>query len=551
MEPKSINEIGFIKDSASKQNHFLSLRKAKRINLYTKKINLDKKTDKYKLTEDSFEKNNIIKNFFDSQEKPSFLRQLLINILDAKTDSGLDQNTIKFIIFQSLNFYDSQKHSKEGINILENFFTDTIISNLIDVMNILKLNCIISYNICYLLLELTFRSSHLTKLITLNVNNIEKIFDCLYNTNEDIVSIVLSLIYNCYMEDEDIVNKNCNIGMYVIQNLYTISKNYISNLDKSININELLKILVSFIGILINNRTFEVYKQIGAEIRNDIICFLLALCQKVLDENLKMDSHQALEKMLNLAEPEDINLNEEDLGLCDIADIFLPHIKLELNNPEMVEISMEIIEKFSYLCDVEIIVTKNLIEQLEQILISFNDMNTNNINPKPFYHNYRKKNINNILNNLVVTLTNSITLTKLERYIMKNTNIVDNLTLCLNIPGLDNKTLINIYEFFKEFIHNKDTCVKVILANFIDIGIVEFLKNNLSTNNYDIVQSSLDVCLLMLKKCSDLTKENSNVIKMYLEKKGFNEILKVISGADFGNLNCSETAKNIQDNYFN
>ena len=54
MEPKSINEIGFIKDSASKQNHFLSLRKAKRINLYTKKINLDKKTDKYKLTEDSF-----------------------------------------------------------------------------------------------------------------------------------------------------------------------------------------------------------------------------------------------------------------------------------------------------------------------------------------------------------------------------------------------------------------------------------------------------------------------------------------------------------------
>ena len=550
MEPRYIGKKGYINNSESKQNHFLSLRKAKKINLKTKKINQDKTTEKYKIYEDSYEKNNITQNFFDSQEKPAFLRQLLTNLLDAKTTVGLDQNTIKFIILQCFNFYDSEKHSKEGINILENFFNDTIISNLINVMNILKQNCIISYNICYLLLELTFSSENITKLITLNITNIEKIFDCLYNTNEDIVSIVLSLLYNCYMEDEDTVNKNCNIGMYVIQNLYTISRNYKTNLDKSININEFLRILVSFIGILVNNNTSEVYKQIGNEIRNDIICFLLALCHNILDENLKLDAHQALDKMLNLAEPEDINFNEEDFGLCDISDIFLPHIKLEVNYPEMVEISMKIIEKFSYLCDVEIIISKKLIKQLEQILISFNDMNTNKINPKPFYHNYRKKNINNILNNLAITLTNSITLTKLERYIMKNTNIVDNLTLCLNITGLENETLNNIIGFFKEFIHNKDTCVKVILANFIDIGIVEFLKNNLSSKNYEIIQSSLDVCLLMLKKCSDLTMENSNVIKMYLEKKGFNEILNVINGADFGNMACSEKAKNIQDNYF-
>ena len=61
--------------------------------------------------------------FFDAQDKPAYLHQLLSNLLDAKTDSNLDQNLIKFIILQSLNYYDSQKNSKEGINILENFFT--------------------------------------------------------------------------------------------------------------------------------------------------------------------------------------------------------------------------------------------------------------------------------------------------------------------------------------------------------------------------------------------------------------------------------------------
>ena len=62
----------------------------------------------------------------------------------------------------------------------------------------------------------------------------------------------------------------------------------------------------------------------------------------------------------------------------------------------------------------------------------------------------------------------------------------------------------------------------------------------------------MEVCLLMMKECNQLTNGNSNnVIKIYLEKKGFNEILNVVSGVDFGNTNCSEIAKNVQDNFFN
>ena len=55
----------------------------------------------------------------------------------------------------------------------------------------------------------------------------------------------------------------------------------------------------------------------------------------------------------------------------------------------------------------------------------------------------------------------------------------------------------------------------------------------------------------MMKECSSLTPEKGNIMKMYLEKKGFNEVLTLIVGADFGNMNCSETAKSIQDNFFN
>ena len=132
----------------------------------------------------------------------------------------------------------------------------------------------------------------------------------------------------------------------------------------------------------------------------------------------------------------------------------------------------------------------------------------------------------------------------------QKTNIIKNLTLSLKIYDLENETINNIYGFFKDFISNKDNCIKVILANFIDIGIIDILKTNLSNKNYEIIHSILDVCLLMMKQCDELTFGKGNVIKLYLEKKGFNEILTLIIGADFGNINCSEIAKNIQDNFF-
>ena len=538
-----IDEMGFQNDPTLKQDHFLSLRKNKRINLQIKRFEEDNTSEKYKLNQNSYDKSDkIIQQFFATEDKPAFLYQLLSNISNSNTDLNL----LKFIIVQSFNYYQSQK---KNLNILEKFFTEPIISNLINAMYNFKNDLVIVYNICFLLVDLTYRSSQLTKLITLNVNNIQKIFECLAITDNEVNSIVLNLLYNCYMEDEDTVNKNCNIGVYVFGQLNNYSSNIKNILKANINKDEILKILVAFLEILINNKTSAVYKKFDFDMRNNIIYLLLILCKKVLDENLKLDSLKGLERMLSLAESEQ-DINVDKIGLCNIESIFLPLIKLESNSPEIVQYSMKIIEQFSYLFDVEVFIDTDLIDQLEQILITFNDMNTNKINPKPFYDNYKKKNISKILNNLVIILINTITLPKYEKYIIRETNIIENLTLCLRIFDLENETINNIYAFFKDFISNKDNCVKVILSNFIDIGIIDILKANLSNKNYEVVQSVLDICLLIMKKGDELTDGKLNVIKIYLEKKGFNEILTLIGGADFGNMNCSEIAKNIQDNFF-
>ena len=542
-----IDEMGFQGNSSSNQDHFLSLRKNKRIKIQHKRINIETTTDKYFLNQNSYDQSNqIVQKFFSTQDKLAFLYDIISNLSNSIKSSNLDINLVKFVIVQSFNYYESQK---DNIELLQKFFTETILSNLIEVMHALKNNYLISYNISLLLIKLTFCSTRITKFITLNTNSLTQIFNCLSEENIDVNSNILTLLYNCYFEDEDNVNTKINIGLYVFGKLSNYGSELKSAMNQKIKIEENLRNLVSFLELLINSKTSNVYKkQFDINSRNNIIHLLIVLCQQVLEENLKIDSHNALVKLLNLAEPDDLDI--EKFGVCNVSGVFLPHIKLETNPPEIVEKSMEILEKFSYLCDVEVLIDRDFLEQLDSILLCFNDMN-NNVNPKPFYANYKKKNISSILNSLAITLNNAITFNDHKKFIMNETNIVENLVGCLKIYDLENETITNIYGFFTEFVSNKDNCVKLILANFIDIGILDILNSYLSKKNYDVIKLALESCFLMLKECGNLTPGKPNVVKMYLEKKGFNEILNLIVGADFGNSDCSEIAKNIQDFFMN
>jgi hypothetical protein len=177
MEPKSkrndyeedsnyINVMGFNRDSHSNQTHFLTLRKNKRINshLNNRQLEIEKNaTEKYKIDQNSYDQTNpIIQNFFNAQDKPTFLSQLLLNLFNSNNDP----NIIKFILFQTSNYYESQKNNNDNANSLEKFFTEPILNNLVQTMYMNQNEFTIIYNIYSLLLELTFRSSSITKILT-------------------------------------------------------------------------------------------------------------------------------------------------------------------------------------------------------------------------------------------------------------------------------------------------------------------------------------------------------------------------------------------------
>ena len=145
---------------------------------------------------------------------------------------------------------------------IKKFFTDIIVTNLIDIMNIYKNDNNIVYSISNLLEKLTYYSNTIAKSITSNPISLQKIFDCLNFSNDQVSPEILKLIYNCYEIDEDAVNQNCNIGVYVFDNINKFSSE--KNIEKNNNITFLnstyFKMLVSFLDLLINENTEKVYK---------------------------------------------------------------------------------------------------------------------------------------------------------------------------------------------------------------------------------------------------------------------------------------------------
>ena len=386
MEPKlNINQkdekvyndpLGFKEsNTAERQNRFLSLRKNKKMRIAMPKTEDEKIKEKYELNQNSFDaSDSVIQNFFNSQEKTAVLYDLISNKNFNNMNIGNSEiNLIKFIIVQCINYYKSEEDNKEA---LKKFFTDTILTNLIDIMNIFKKDNIIVYSISRLLEKLTDDSYSITKLVTLNSSSLQKIFDCLSFVNLEVAPEILKLIYNCYITDEEAVNPNCNIGVFVFDSLNKfISENDIEKNKIFLN-SPYFKILISFLDLLINDNTKEVYKNFDSFKKNNIIFVLLVLCRDTLDENLKLDSHAGLKKLLDIIKDEN-ELDVRKFGICEIVSTFLPHIKLESNNPEIVLYSMKILDKFSYLCDTHEFIKLDLINQIEQILLAFIDMNEN------------------------------------------------------------------------------------------------------------------------------------------------------------------------------
>ena len=547
-------------NALDRQNKFLSLRKNKRNRKEFAKTEDEQIKEKYELNQNSFNpSNNVIQNFFNSQEKTAFLYDLIssTNFKDMNIGNS-DINLIKFIIVQCLNYYKSVEDNPDSI---KKFFTDIIVTNLIDIMNIYKNDNNIVYSISNLLEKLTYYSNTIAKSITSNPISLQKIFDCLNFSNDQVSPEILKLIYNCYEIDEDAVNQNCNIGVYVFDNINKFSSE--KNIEKNNNITFLnstyFKMLVSFLDLLINENTEKVYKNFESVKKNNIIFILLVLCRDTIDENYKLNAHLGLIKMFDIIDEKELDVKK--FGVCEIASTFLPHIILESNSADIVASSMKILEQFSYLCDINELINKDLINQIEQILLAFIDMNENRNNPKFYYKNFTKSIIGDILKSISFIILNCLADYEDEYidndwkdYIINETKIIEYFTLCLKIKDIDEENLVNIYSFYKDFLddgNQKERFMKLILSNFLEIGLVENLKINIINKKYEVIQEILELSLIMLKKVDELKINQINFIKLYLEKKGFKEMLTTIEGIDFGNVSNSELARNIKINFFN
>ena len=546
-------------NALDRQNKFLSLRKNKRNRKEFAKTEDEQIKEKYELNQNSFNpSNNVIQNFFNSQEKTAFLYDLIssTNFKDMNIGNS-DINLIKFIIVQCLNYYKSVEDNPDSI---KKFFTDIIVTNLIDIMNIYKNDNNIVYSISNLLEKLTYYSNTIAKSITSNPISLQKIFDCLNFSNDQVSPEILKLIYNCYEIDEDAVNQNCNIGVYVFDNINKFSSE--KNIEKNNNITFLnstyFKMLVSFLDLLINENTEKVYKNFETVKKNNIIFILLVLCRDAIDENYKLNAHLGLIKMFDIIDEKELDVKK--FGVCEIASTFLPHIILESNSADIVASSMKILEQFSYLCDINELINKDLINQIEQILLAFIDMNENRNNPKFYYKNFTKSIIGDILKSISFIILNCLADYEDEYidndwkdYIINETRIIEYFTLCLKIKDIDEENLVSIYSFYKDFLddgNQKERFMKLILSNFLEIGLVENLKINIINKKYEVIQEILELSLIMLKKVDELKINQINFIKLYLEKKGFKEMLTTIEGLDFGNASNSELARNIKINFF-
>ena len=546
-------------NALDRQNKFLSLRKNKRNRKEFAKTKDEQIKEKYELNQNSFNpSNNVIQNFFNSQEKTAFLYDLIssTNFKDMNIENS-DINLIKFIIVQCLNYYKSVEDNPDSI---KKFFTDIIVTNLIDIMNIYKNDSNIVYSISNLLEKLTYYSNTIAKSITSNPISLQKIFDCLNFSNDQVSPEILKLIYNCYEIDEDAVNQNCNIGVYVFDNINKFSSE--KNIEKNNNITFLnstyFKMLVSFLDLLINENTEKVYKNFESVKKNNIIFILLVLCRDAIDENYKLNAHLGLIKMFDIIDEKELDVKK--FGVCEIASTFLPHIILESNSADIVASSMKILEQFSYLCDINELINKDLINQIEQILLAFIDMNENRNNPKFYYKNFTKSIIGDILKSISFIILNCLADYEDEYidndwkdYIINETRIIEYFTLCLKIKDIDEENLVSIYSFYKDFLddgNQKERFMKLILSNFLEIGLVENLKINIINKKYEVIQEILELSLIMLKKVDELKINQINFIKLYLEKKGFKEMLTTIEGLDFGNASNSELARNIKINFF-
>ena len=398
---------------------------------------------------------------------------------------------------------------------------------------------IIIFNICRILIKLTNLSSYFSFLILQNDMNLQLIFSSMkdfFKKNQCISCNLLLLIYNLYADDEDTILLKCDkLIPFILEALY----NYQINPKENIILPNFLFNLLEFLTKLLNEKTFN--KFFNDQKINNCILLTINIYKNYDDISIKKSSLKCLLCLFHCINGDyEIKIDKKSF-----IKTFLPNLNIELNSPYLVINILEIISYMSFLYEIDDFSTDELIDEINQILISFV------FHKEQIKMYYDKNEINIIIENISVILLNFCLSSKVAEYMTKNTTIMKNIILILNNYSLDTNIIQNLYNFIKDFMDNIDNFVHLIICNYLEIGIIKNLEKYLFNKKYEIILIILNHTYKSLE-FGNINQNNLkiNFVQSYLDKKGFNDILNIIISPDFGNLECSSLAKAIQQDYF-
>ena len=555
------------------KNNILTLRKKNNINKNISRIkdnnlSIYSPVEKnYYLSYSSFEIPSILNEYYNNlKNKNIFLYHSINNEEQITTKFCIDKNNLtKFILFQ-LNYYIEYMLNNYETNIdnMKNFFDNNTVQKLINILyeysnnnNIRQSkntndNEIIIYNICKILIKLTDISNYYTSLIINNHNNVQLLILSLkhyFKINQILGNNLLIIIYNCYLENKNMfLNKFNNLILFILENLSNFQNNPIENIIQS----DFLFHIIDFLSDLLNELTFNVY--MNNPYINNCILLMINIFLNYDNENIKFVSIKCLIRLLHCI---DENTIVKINNFQNLILSLLNYLNIEKKDIYIIIKVLEIISLFTYLYEIDLFVNNDLIDAINQILIHY-VIHKEQYKTILLTNKNVEKEFNIIIENISIILLNCCLSEKVYNYIVYNTSIVKNIIIIMNSYLIEISTLKNLYNFLNELTNSEDCFISLIIANFLEIGIIQSLNKFIDMRNYEVIFIILNFAFKSLEYGNifiDKNLENNrcskiNFVKVFLEKKGFKDILNLIISPDFGNNKCSDIAKNIKEIFF-
>ena len=543
------------------ENNIIALRKIKKLQksittikeMNNNLINLSSKEKKYLISSFSLKLSFEFIDYWNKNEnkKNLFIKCLKDEKKEIQSKYLIDKfNLIKFILLQFHQIINDDMNNN-NFECTKYIFDIEIINQLIFILYEYTINSInskiieyedeeiIIFNICRILIKLTNLSSYFSFLILQNDMNLQLIFSSMkdfFKKNQCISCNLLLLIYNLYADDEDTILLKCDkLIPFILEALY----NYQINPKENIILPNFLFNLLEFLTKLLNEKTFN--KFFNDQKINNCILLTINIYKNYDDISIKKSSLKCLLCLFHCINGDyEIKIDKKSF-----IKTFLPNLNIELNSPYLVINILEIISYMSFLYEIDDFSTDELIDEINQILISFV------FHKEQIKMYYDKNEINIIIENISVILLNFCLSSKVAEYMTKNTTIMKNIILILNNYSLDTNIIQKLYNLIKDFMDNIDNFVHLIICNYLEIGIIKNLEKYLFNKKYEIILIILNHTYKSLE-FGNINQNilNINFVQSYLDKKGFNDILNIIISPDFGNLECSSLAKAIQQDYF-